>query len=164
MNIYEKLQEQACKEGIDIDIVDYNFQSDRIKGLYCDGMVAISNKIDTSVEKACVLAEEIGHYHTAVGDITDQSDVENRKQELKGRLWAYNQQIGLIGLVNAYKQGCHSRHEAAEYLGVTEEFFQDAIDRYRSKYGVCAEVDNYVVFFEPSLAVMKKSEIIGASL
>ncbi|MEF2686951.1 MAG: hypothetical protein U0M62_05670, partial [Lachnospiraceae bacterium] len=83
---------------------------------------------------------------------------------LKGRLWAYNQQIGLIGLVNAYKQGCHSRHEAAEYLGVTEEFFQDAIDRYRSKYGVCAEVDNYVVFFEPSLAVMKKSEIIGASL
>ena len=57
MNIYEKLQEQACKEGI--DIVDYNFQSDRIKGLYCDGMVAISNKIDTSVEKACVLAEEI---------------------------------------------------------------------------------------------------------
>lgn len=57
MNTYEELQEQACKEGI--DIVDYNFQSDRIKGLYCDGMVAISNKIDTSVEKACVLAEEI---------------------------------------------------------------------------------------------------------
>lgn len=72
--------------------------------------------------------------------------------------------IGLIGLVNAYKQGCHSRHEAAEYLGVTEEFFQDAIDRYRSKYGVCAEIDNYIVFFEPSLAVMEKSEIIGISL
>ena len=126
--------------------------------------IASHQGIDTSIEKACVLAEEIGHYHTAVGDITDQSDVENRKQELKGRLWAYNQQIGLIGVVNAYKQGCHSRHEAAEYLGVTEEFFQDAIDRYRSKYGVCAEVDNYVVFFEPSLAVMKKSEIIGASL
>ena len=154
MNIYEKLQEQACKEGI--DIVDYNFQSDRIKGLYCDGMVAISNKIDTSVEKACVLAEEIGHYHTAVGDITNQSDMENRKQELKGRLWAYNQQIGLIGLVKAY--------DAAEYLGVTEEFFQDAINRYRSKYGVCAEIDNYIVFFEPSLAVMEKSEIIGMSL
>ena len=57
MNIYEKLQEQACKEGI--DIIDYNFQSDRIKGLYCDGMVAISTKINTSIEKACVLAEEI---------------------------------------------------------------------------------------------------------
>ena len=38
MNIYEKLQEQACKEGI--DIVDYNFQSDRIKGLYCDDGVS----------------------------------------------------------------------------------------------------------------------------
>lgn len=57
MNTYEKLQEQACEEGI--DIIDYNFQSDRIKGLYCDGMVAISTKINTSIEKACVLAEEI---------------------------------------------------------------------------------------------------------
>ena len=56
------------------------------------------------------------------------------------------------------------KHEAAEYLGVTEEFFQDAIDRYRSKYGVCVEVDNYVVFFEPSLAVMEKSEVTGESL
>ena len=117
MNIYEKLQEQACKEGI--DIVDYNFQSDRIKGLYCDGMVAISNKIDTSVEKACVLAEEIGHYHTAVGDITDQSDVENRKQELKGRLWAYNQQIGLIGLVNVI-QGT----KLLNILGLQKNFFR----------------------------------------
>ena len=44
MNIYEKLQEQACKEGI--DIVDYNFQSDRIKGLYCDGMVMIQLYLD----------------------------------------------------------------------------------------------------------------------
>lgn len=41
--------------------------------------IAIHQGIDTSIEKACVLAEEIGHYHTAVGDITDQSDVENRK-------------------------------------------------------------------------------------
>ena len=153
MNIYEKLQEQACKEGI--DIVDYNFQSDRIKGLYCDGMVAISNKIDTSVEKACVLAEEIGHYHTAVGDITNQSDVENRKQELKGRLWAYNQQIGLIGLVRAFEHGCQNRFEIAEYLEVTEEFLEECIECYRNKYGICKRVDNYVVYFIPQLSMMK---------
>ena len=153
MNTYEELQEQACKEGI--DIVDYNFQSDRIKGLYCDGMVAISNKIDTSVEKACVLAEEIGHYHTAVGDITDQSDVENRKQELKGRLWAYNQQIGLIGLVRAFEHGCQNRFEIAEYLEVTEEFLEECIECYRNKYGICKQVDNYVVYFIPQLSVMK---------
>ena len=162
MNTYERLQEEACKDGI--DVFDYPMKNERIKGLYCNGTIAIRNNINTSTEKACVLAEELGHYHTTVGDILDQSDTENRKQELKARLWAYNKQIGLIGLVDAYKRGCHSRHEAAEYLGVTEEFFQDAIDRYRSKYGVCAEVDNYVVFFEPSLAVMEKSEITGESL
>ena len=33
-------------------------------------------------EKACVLAEELGHHYTTVGDIIDQKESENRKQEL----------------------------------------------------------------------------------
>lgn len=131
----------------------------RIKGQ----KIAIRRNIPT-IEKACVLAEELGHYHTTVGDILDQNNVENRKQELKARLWAYNKQIGLIGLVNAYSHGCHSRYEAAEYLEVTEEFLQDAINCYHSKYGICVEMDNYIIFFEPTLAVMEKNEITGISL
>lgn len=39
MNTYERLQEEACEDGI--EVVDYTFESDRIKGLYCDGVVAI---------------------------------------------------------------------------------------------------------------------------
>ena len=35
--------------------------------------IAIHQGIDTSIEKACVLAEELGHYYTTVGDILDQS-------------------------------------------------------------------------------------------
>ena len=37
MNTYERLQEEACEDGI--EVVDYTFESDRIKGLYCDGDV-----------------------------------------------------------------------------------------------------------------------------
>lgn len=33
MNTYEKLQEEACKDGI--DVIDYPFESNGIKGLYC---------------------------------------------------------------------------------------------------------------------------------
>ena len=114
--------------------------------------IAIHQGIDTSIEKACVLAEELGHYYTTVGDILDQSKRENRKQERQARLWAYNKQIGLIGLVRAFEHGCQNRFEIAEYLEVTEEFLEEC---YRNKYGICKRVDNYVVYFIPQLSVMK---------
>ena len=44
MNTYERLQEEACEDGI--EIVGYTFESDRIKGLYCDGVVGISNNLE----------------------------------------------------------------------------------------------------------------------
>ena len=57
----------------------------------------------TTIEKSCVLAEELGHYYTTTGDILDQSDDGNRKQELRARLWAYDKKIGLHGIINAYE-------------------------------------------------------------
>lgn len=118
--------------------------------------IAIHDGLETTTEKACVLAEELGHYHTTVGDITDLSDSQNRKQERQARLWGYNKLIGLTGLISAFHAGCHSRHETAEYLDVTEEFLQECIDCYTEKYGESAKVDNYTIFFIPNLAVMEK--------
>ena len=145
MNRYERLQYEACKDGI--DVIEGNF-SKNIKGLYCDGTVAIKKDISTT-EKACVLAEELGHHYTTVGNILDQSDVSNRKQERRARLWAYRRAFDLIDLISAYKYGCRNRYELAEYLEVTEQFLQDALDTYKEKYGLCTKVDKYVVFFEP---------------
>lgn len=122
----------------------------RIKG----NRIAIRKDL-TQTEKKCVLAEELGHHYTASGDIIDQSNTENRKQELRGRIWAYNKQIGLTGLVNAYRSHCQNAHEVAEYLGVTDEFLADSLDYYRSKYGCCVQIDNFVIFFEPNIAVME---------
>ena len=122
----------------------------RIKG----NRVAIRKGM-TELEKACVLAEELGHHYTAVGDIIDQSTVENRKQEMYGRAWAYNKQIGLTGLINAYRNHCQNAHEVAEYLNVTDEFLTDSLNYYKSKYGCCTQVDNFVIFFEPNIAVME---------
>ena len=44
----------------------------------------------------------------------------------------------------------------AEYLDVTEEYLKEALDTYRDKYGVRADIDNYTVCFIPCLAVFKK--------
>jgi len=152
VNKFEKLEDVAYQD--DVDVLNYRFESNNIKGLYCDGVIAIREDM-TIPEKTCALAEELGHHETSVGNILDMTSAANRKQERQARLWAYNKQIGLIGLVRAFEHGCQNRFEIAEYLEVTEEFLEECIECYRNKYGICKQVDNYVVYFIPQLSVMK---------
>lgn len=151
MNTYELLQNEAYRDGI--DIIEINFKSNNIKGLYCDGVIGLNKNIETSTEKACVLAEELGHHYTSYGDITDQTLTENRKQERRARMWAYHKQVGLLGIIECFKRGCRNLHEMAEHLDVTETFLKDALEAYRLKYGQCTVVDNYIIYFEPNLYV-----------
>ena len=118
--------------------------------------IAIHKDITTSIEKTCVLAEELGHYHTTVGKIRNQSITENRKQELHARLHGYNRLIGLNGIIRAYRHRCQNLAEMAEYLEVTEEYLKEALEIYRQKYGTGVEIDNYIVIFVPRLAVLEK--------
>ena len=117
--------------------------------------IAISKNLNMS-EKNSVLAEELGHHHTSVGNILNMEDLSNRKQERQARLWGYNKLIGLTGIVNAFESGCQSAYEAAEFLEVTVEYLQECIDCYRDKYGICTEIDNYIIYFIPNMAVMEK--------
>ena len=152
MNRTDQIRLEAYSLGV--DVVDWNFKDTRIKGLYCDGTIALSSKL-TNKEQAAVLAEELGHHLTAAGDILDQSVAANRKQELHGRIWAYNRLIGLTGIIRAYRMGCRNRYEVAECLDVPEETLQEALTYYHARYGVCTQVDNYVIYFEPVLGVME---------
>ena len=65
-------------------------------------------------EKACVLAEELGHHYTTVGDIIDQKESENRKQERRARIWAYHEMISLSDLVDCYHSRYQNKYEVAE--------------------------------------------------
>ncbi len=124
-------------------------------GRIYNNRIAIRKDLETQAEKSCMLAEELGHYHKNYGDILDQTDTRNQKQEYKARLWGYNTQIGLLGIIQAFEHGCQNSYEAAEFLDVPEEYFINAINCYRQKYGIYTTVDNYTVFFEPTLAVYK---------
>ncbi len=106
-----------------------------------------------------MLAEELGHHYTTSGEILDMRDIQNRKQEYRARLYGYNIQVGLMGLIRAYENGCRNLYEIAEYLGVSEKYLSEAIDCYKSKYGELAQVDNYVICFVPTLAVVKINNI-----
>lgn len=151
MTIYEELLEEAKDNGLIVREKPLTGSNGRIY----KNRIAISNTLKTSAEKACVLAEEIAHYHTAVGNITDLTNIENMKQEQKGRLNSYNRLIGLQGIISAFNAGCQNRYEIANHLNITEEYLQDAIDRYQQKYGICTTVNNYVIYFIPNLAVIE---------
>ena len=148
---YETLLNEADSLGLVVKEKPLQYNNGRIKG----NRIAIRKDIETTSEKACVLAEELGHHYTAVGDILNQSSVENRKQELRGRILAYNKLVGLRGIIDAYNNHCQNITETAEYLGVTEEFLNDTITYYKSKYGVYTTVDNYAIIFEPTIAVLE---------
>ena len=124
-------------------------------GLLKGKRIAIRKDIETQAEKSCVLAEELGHHYTSSGDILDQDNIMKQKQEYRARLYGYNLKIGLTGLIRAYEAGCRNLYEMADFLDSTEEYLKKAIQCYRSKYGVCTAIDNYVIYFIPNLAVME---------
>ena len=145
------LLDQAESSGLSVQEKPLQYNDGRIRG----NRILIRSTIETRCQKAAVLCEEIGHYETAVGNILDQSVAANRKQELRGRIWAYNRLIGLTGIIRAYKMGCRNRFEVAECLDVPEDTLQEALNYYNARYGVCTQVDNFVIYFEPALGVME---------
>ena len=95
MTVYEELLEEVDDNGLIVREKPLSSSNGRIY----KNRIAISNKLRTTTEKACVLSEELGHHYTSVGCILDQTDIRNRKQERQARLWAYNKQIGICGLI-----------------------------------------------------------------
>lgn len=146
---YETLLKEADSQCLVVKEKPLRANNGRIKGR----RIAIKKDISTT-EKACVLAEELGHHYTTVGNILDQTDTGNRKQERRARLWAYRRAFDLIDLIGAYKHGCRNRYEVADFLEVTEEFLLEAINTYKEKYGICTTVEQYIIYFDP-LVVME---------
>lgn len=121
----------------------------KIKGLQGDNVIWINKNIPTQSEKLSILAEELGHYHTSYGNILDQSKIQNKKQELRARQWAYEKLFPLKKIVQAHKKGIRNRYELADFVGVTEEFIEAALKRYKEKYGNSIYHEGFLVCFEP---------------
>ena len=148
---YEKLLKKYDKEvEVKEKPLKYGF-----KGLYKNKKIIIDSNIETNKEKTCILAEELGHHFTSYGDIIDQSDIRNVKQELRARAWAYERLVGIVNLINAHKAGVRGRYELAEFLEIPEWFLLEAIEYYKSKYGTCYKIDNYLIYFSPNFGIME---------
>ena len=149
----EKIEDSIFNSGI--ELITYNFKSNNIKAMCSNNIIAISPKITDTREKICILAEELAHTIINVGDISN-----NPKEELKARAIAYNSLIGLNGIVTSYKYGCTNKYDMAEFLEVTESFLEEAINWYKSKYGVSVIHEDYEIRFIPNLSVNEIQGVI----
>lgn len=151
--MYEKLQSEATSLNVD---VQEKVLKGRIKGLYGNNVIWINKRIETQIEKACVLAEELGHHHMTVGDILDQSNLNNVKQEKLARNWAYKKLTSPELFVKAYKEGCRTKFEIAENLHITEKFLEECLHYYRAKYGEYIKVNDSTYLMLSPLGVYER--------
>jgi len=118
-------------EGVEV----FEFElPERIKGLYYNNSIVINKRLLTNKERKCVLAEELGHFFTSIGDILNLKIESNRKQEIRARNWAIQKLVPFDELILAHQQGYVSVYELAERFDVTEDFMKEAILFYQRKY------------------------------
>lgn len=134
----------------DIELIERPIKG-RIKGFYGNDTIVINKDISTTKEKMCILAEELGHHYTSTGDISNLSKIANRKQEQRARRWAVDKLIDVEDIIEAFNSGVQGRSELSDYLNVTEEFIEFALQHFQSLYGQAYKTEKYFITFNPLL-------------
>lgn len=151
--MYEKLLDEAYANGITV-IEKYPFQSARIRGLCCDDTIALSEQIDTTAERTVVLCEELNHATASFGNI-----LQDKKEEHRTRQRTFDRLITLDGLARAALSGCREAWEFADWFGVPQSFFAEAMENYKARYGVMTHVrlpqGLFCLQLEPTLRVRR---------
>lgn len=153
MNRFEELVADSEKDNI--ILVEKHFKSKAL-GLCKGNKIGLSKTLTTTAEKACIFAEEYyGHYKTSVGNILDLKDMNNLKQEYIAHAKAIEKLCSLKQIVEAIKSGANDRYEIAEYLTVTDKFFDEAINYRRQKNGLVCKYEGLWIYFEPSFGILR---------
>ncbi|EEP53962.1 ImmA/IrrE family metallo-endopeptidase [Clostridium butyricum] len=148
MTPYEELLSKAEKLGIKIR--EHDFGADNECGYYCDNKILINSRI-TENQKHGVLAEEIGHHFKTLGDITDQTETLNIKQERIARRKGYEFLLQPIDLIYAYRCGCKDLYEISDFFSITIDKLTEIINDFKLQYGLGKKFDKYFIIFEPTL-------------
>lgn len=112
----------------------FHFKNDMpigLNGLISNKNIYVNAKLPFEKIYA-TLTEEIGHYETAHADIIDQSNLQNRKLELKGRKWSYKKMVPYDKLRNFIEMNeMVYPYEIAEEFGIPDDIVEEAISMYR---------------------------------
>ena len=148
--MYEKMVCYA--ENIGAEVIEADFGTNKKYGRCIKGYILINNRM-TENEKHEVLSEEIGHYKSTFGNITNLDDVRNLKQEIKARDVSISEICNINNIIACIKKGARDRYEIAEMLCVSNELFGDAIKYHTRKNPVICK-DNLMLYFDENRLVI----------
>jgi len=95
-------------------------------------VILLNSHRPESVQTA-VMVEEIGHYHTCVGNALDQDNVVAVKVEMAGQQIAYKATVPIQSLKAALASGICSLWEPAERFGLPDKFIREDYEYYKRK-------------------------------
>ncbi len=150
MTVYEKLLIEAYNRGYTVKELNLITR----KGHCFDKRIAIDKKIATTIEKACILQEELNHGIYTVGDISDQTKIENVKLEQFVRAKTIECLCCPDKIIDAIKKNASTKDEIIEMLNVTEELFNYAINYYSKKSPKYSK-DSITLYFDNKLVIQK---------
>lgn len=150
MTKYESLVCYA--ESLGIEVVEKYFNAKKKYGRCIRGYIFINSTM-TENEKHEVLSEEIGHYKTTFGNITNLDDVRNLKQELKARDVSIEEICNLDNITDCIYKGAKNRWEITEMLCVSDELFSYAIKYHARKNPIVFKEDFILYFDENNLRI-----------
>lgn len=127
---------------------EVSYLPEKLDGLAYGDTIFLNVKLN-SYEKNAILGEEIGHIYTNSSDITDYTDINKYKIEVKGRRYGYEITIPLDSLIECYEMKFSKIHEVTEHLELPESYILDALCHYRTKYNNCVDYNGYRITFDP---------------
>lgn len=148
MTAFERLEQTAYDSNIylltaSLPVNGYYYSTEDFK------TITLNTALNTTCERCCVLAEELGHHYTTPIDLFKASPHLQERYERRALQWAAYELVPLHRLVRAWQRGIRSVWDLAEYLNVTEAFLRRALELYEAQYGVCARCGDYCIHFRP---------------
>lgn len=148
---YENLLIQAEKEGVKVNEIDCKTNK---KYGRCIGDNIFINSNMTYIEKKEILAEELAHHRKTHGNILNQSNISNIKQEIVARRESYNILLTPMDIIQSMKKTSNI-YEMADYLSITVETLYNILDDYKKRYGIGVKAGDYYLILEPVLGIIK---------
>lgn len=155
---YENLISYA--ESIGANIMEYDLGYDEKIGWCVENRIYINTRMK-EYEKIEVLSEEIGHFKTTFGNISDLSDIKNSKLEKIARREGYKIFAKPSLLIDAIKSGATDDYEIADYLSVSKEILKDVIEDLKAQYGIRIPIGDYYLYLEPHLDIALNKDKIN---
>lgn len=158
MDRIEELTDEANEIGIDVQQREIPVPGMSAAYIKTEtGEHIILRRDGTQAERACWLAEELGHHYTGADRRLHYSAVDDWRAEAKARKWAHDRLLSPDAIRTAARN-TDDIYEIAFTLNVSVEFLRESIDWYMARGLWALEEPEDVPAPEESLTNSKPNE------